>query len=85
MHLLQTSALSSSPIVFGGAGVVVTFVTTRVAFDVVVVAVVVAVVVVVVTVVVVDMPLVTFRMNSSQRVSMFIISSYSKLEMLVPL
>jgi hypothetical protein len=81
MHLLQTSALSSSPIVFGGAGVVVTFATTRVAFDVVVV----AVVVVVVTVVVVDMPLVTFRMNSSQRVSMFIISSYSKLEMLVPL
>lgn len=79
--MLQTSALSSSPIVFGGAGVVVTFATTRVAFDVVVV----AVVVVVVTVVVVDMPLVTFRMNSSQRVSMFIISSYSKLEMLVPL
>ena len=79
--MLQTSALSSSPIVFGGAGVVVTFATTRVAFDVVVV----AVVVVVVTVVVVDMPLVTFRINSSQRVSMFIISSYSKLEMLVPL
>jgi hypothetical protein len=81
MHLLQTSALSSSPIVFGGAGVVVTFATTRVAFDVVVV----AVVVVVVTVVVVDMPLVTFRINSSQRVSMFTISSYSKLEILVPL